>query len=199
MHRDDRITGNDRPDPPGLELLHAGAAAYQRGDPAEAARIFEEAARTGTDGVRVSALINAAAMYDELGDHHGPVTRYRAALTEIPADAAEKRASALINYSQALQHIGALDEAQAALEQARELVASEQIPGSLRVACLLSLTAVAFHRAQWPRVIELGTESLDAAVRFAPELSGHPLMNLAGAYFETGRHDLGLDFARQAL
>src|SRR5690606_38621710 len=109
MHRDDRITGNDRPDPPGLELLHAGAAAYQRGDPAEAARIFEAAARTGTDGVRVSALINAAAMYDELGDHHGSVTRHRAALTEIPADAAEKRASALINYSQALQHIGALD------------------------------------------------------------------------------------------
>lgn len=186
-------------DPPGLELLHAGAAAYQRGEVAEALRIFEDAARTTTDGVRVSALINAAAMADELGDHHGSITRYREALTEIPADATQKRASALINCSQAWQHVGALDEAQAALEQARELLAGEDTFGSLRVACLLSLTAVAFHRSQWTRVIELATESLDAAVRFAPESSGHPLMNLAGAYFETGRHELGIDFARQAL
>jgi len=189
----------DTGDPPGLDLLHAGAAAYQRGDATEALRIFEEAVRTTTDGVRVSALINAAAMYDELGDHHGSVTRYREALSEIPADAVQKRASALVNYSQALQHVGALDDAQAALEQAHTLTADDDTLGPLRVACLLSLTAVAFHRSQWPRVVELATESLDTAVRFAPELSGHPLMNLAGAYFETGRHELGVDFARQAL
>lgn len=186
-------------EPVGLDLLHAGAAAYQRGDAAEALRIFEEAVRVGADGVRVSALINAAAMSDELGDHRGSADRYRAALAEIPADATEKRASALVNYSQALQHLGALDEAESALTQARALVAGDDSLGTLRVACLLSLTAVAFHRSQWSRVIELATESLDVAVRFAPALSGHPLMNLAGAYFETGRRDLGVDFARQAL
>lgn len=182
----------------GLELLHAGAAAYRGGEIAEALRLFEHAARTGSPGVRVSALVNAASMRDELGDHSGAATGYRAALREIPPTAVEKRVSALINYSQALQHLGALDEAQDALEQARALLATDEFP-ALRVPCLLSLTAVAFHRGQWARVIELGTESLDVAVRFAPELSGHPLMNLAGAYFEIGRRELGVDFARQAL
>ncbi|WP_040833927.1 tetratricopeptide repeat protein [Nocardia brevicatena] len=182
----------------GRELLHAGAAAYRRGEVAEALRIFEHAARTGSPGVRVSALVNAASMRDELGDHAGAAAGYRAALQEIPSTAVEKRASALINYSQSLQHLGALDEAQGALEQARALLAADEFP-ALRVPCLLSLTAVAFHRGQWARVIELGTESLDVAARFAPELSGHPLMNLAGAYFETGRRELGVDFARQAL
>ncbi|MGW0181900.1 tetratricopeptide repeat protein [Nocardia sp. NPDC003345] len=189
----------DQQNPPGLELLYEGAAAYQRGEVAEALRIFEHAVQTTTDGVRTSALINAASMYDELGDHRGAAVRYRRALGEIPADAVEKRASTLINYSQALQHLSELDEAQAVLEQARDLLGANADLGVLRVSCLLSLTAVATHRGRWTRVIEIGTESLDAAVRFAPHLAGHPLMTLAGAYFETGRRDLGLDFAQQAL
>ncbi|MFI2337708.1 tetratricopeptide repeat protein [Nocardia rhamnosiphila] len=186
-------------EPPGLELLYEGAAAYQRGDIAEALRIFEHAADTSTDGVRTSALINVASMYDELGDHHGAAIRYRAALERIPADAREKRASTLTNYSQALQHLGMLDEAREVLEQARDLLADAPDLGVLRVSCLLSLSAVAVHRSQWIRVIETATESLDAALRFAPHLAGHPLMNLAGAYFETGRRELGVDFAQQAL
>ncbi|MGW4070582.1 tetratricopeptide repeat protein [Nocardia grenadensis] len=186
-------------EPPGLELLYEGAAAYQRGEIAEALRIFEHAVDTTTDGVHTSALINAASMYDELGDHHGAAARYRAALARIPADAREKRASTLINYSQALQHLGSLDEAQAVLEQARDLLADATDLGVLRVSCLLSLSAVAAHRSQWSRVIETATESLDSALRFAPHLAGHPLMNLAGAYFETGRRELGVDFAQQAL
>ncbi|WP_063037084.1 tetratricopeptide repeat protein [Nocardia grenadensis] len=186
-------------EPPGLELLYEGAAAYQRGDIAEALRIFEHAVDTTTDGVHTSALINAASMYDELGDHHRAAVRYRAALARIPADAREKRASTLINYSQALQHLGSLDEAQAVLEQARDLLTDATDLGVLRVSCLLSLSAVAAHRSQWSRVIETATESLDTALRFAPHLAGHPLMNLAGAYFETGRRELGVDFAQQAL
>ncbi|MGW5385996.1 tetratricopeptide repeat protein [Nocardia sp. NPDC003963] len=186
-------------EPPGLELLYEGAAAYQRGDIAEALRIFEHAVATTTDGVRTSALINAASMYDELGDHEGAAARYRSALGQIPADATEKLASTLINYSQALQHLGALDDAQSALEQARDLLADAEDLGVLRVSCLLSLSAVASHRSQWSRVVEIATESLDAALRFAPQLAGHPLMTLAGAYFETGRRELGVDFAQQAL
>lgn len=185
--------------PPGLELLYEGAAAYERGEVAEALRIFEHAVHTTTDGVRVSALVNAANMYDELGDHEGAAARYRTALADIPDDAVEKRASALINYSQALQHLGALDEAQDALEQARTLLTDADEFGVLRVSCLVSLTAVATHRAQWSRAIDIATESLNAALRFAPELAGYSLMNLAGIYFETGRRELGLDFARQAL
>lgn len=185
--------------PPGLELLYEGAAAYQGGDIAEALRIFEHAVATTADGVRTSALINAASMYDELGDHEGAAARYRRALAEIPDDATEKRASTLINYSQALQHLGALDDAQSVLEQARDLLTDAEDLGVLRVSCLLSLSAVATHRSQWSRVIEIATESLDAALLFAPHLCGHPLMNLAGAYFETGRRDLGVDFAQQAL
>lgn len=179
-------------------ILLEGAAAYQRGEVAEALRIFEDAARTGTGGLRQSALINAASMADELGDHVTALGWYREALRELPADAVEKRASALINYSQALQHVGDLADAQAALEQARDLLGDSEEFGSLRVACLLSLCAVAFHHGQWQRTIALATESLDAAVRFAPHLAGHPLMNLAGAYFETGHRDLAVDFARQA-
>lgn len=191
------MSGTDTP--PGLELLYEGAAAYQRGDIAAALRIFEHAVRTTSDGVRISALVNAASMYDELGDHEGAAARYRLALGEIPADAVEKRASTLINYSQALQHLGALDEAQSVLEQARALLAGADGLGVLRVSCLLSLTAVATHRSRWVQVIEIATESLDTALRFAPHLTGHPLMNLAGAYFETGRRELGVDFAQQAL
>ncbi|MEV0711184.1 tetratricopeptide repeat protein [Nocardia aurea] len=183
----------------GREVLLEGAAAYQRGEVAEALRIFERAARTTTGGLRASALINAASMADELGDHATAIGWYHEALSEIPADAIEKRASALVNYSQALQHVGELDQAQSALEQARALLADNDEFGTLRVACLLSLCAVAFHRGRWHDTIEIATESLDAAVRFAPQLAGHPLMNLAGAYFETGHRELAVDFAAQAL
>ncbi|MBH0778643.1 tetratricopeptide repeat protein [Nocardia bovistercoris] len=183
----------------GRAVLLEGAAAYQRGEVAEALRIFERAARTSTGGLRTSALINAASMADELGDHATALGWYREALDEMPADAVEKRVSALVNYSQALQHVGELEQAQAALEQARETLGDGEEFGALRVACLLSLCAVAFHRGQWTRTIEIATESLDAAVRFAPHLAGHPLSNLAGAYFETGHRELAVDFMRQAL
>ncbi|WP_227980720.1 tetratricopeptide repeat protein [Nocardia spumae] len=193
------MTAENDTSPPGLELLYEGAAAHARGEVTEALRIFEHAVRTTTGGVRVSALINAASMRDELGDHTGALTGFRAALTEIPDDATEKRASTLVNYSQALQHVGELDAAQAALEQARELLTGHSELAALRVSCLISLTAVAMHRSQWARAIELATESLDFTARFAPRLRGHPLGNLAAAHFESGRGDLGLDFAHQAL
>jgi len=183
----------------GSELLAAGAAAYSRGEVAEALRIFDEIARTSTGGLRVSALVNAASMADELGDHPGAVVMFRDALAEMPADAVEKRPAALVNLSQALQHVGDLDGAQAALEQARTILTDNNDQSHLRVACLLSLTAVAFHRQNWAYAIELATESLDAAVHFAPYLAGHPLSTLGGIYFETGRRELALDFAGQAL
>ncbi|WP_062993177.1 tetratricopeptide repeat protein [Nocardia anaemiae] len=183
----------------GRERLAEGAAAYQRGDVAEARRLFEEIARTSTGGLRVSALVNAASMCDELGDHVGAIVMFRTALDEMPGDAIEKRPAALINLSQALQHVGDLDGAQQALEQARALLTEHNDESMQRVACLLSLTAVAFHRQSWAYAIELATESLDAAVHFAPHLAGHPLSTLGGIYFETGRRDLAVDFMGQAL
>ncbi|WP_280381290.1 tetratricopeptide repeat protein [Nocardia wallacei] len=189
----------DNTAPPGVELLHEGAAAHARGEVTEALRVFEDAARTTTGGVRVSALINAASMRDELGDHRGAITGFRAALAEIPGDHIEKRASTLINYSQALQHVGELDAAQAALEQARDLLEGHGDLATLRVSCLTSLTAVALHRGQWARAVTLATDSLEVTTRSAPQLRGHPLGNLAAAHFESGRGELGLDFARQAL
>lgn len=189
----------DNTAPPGVELLHEGAAAHARGEVTEALRVFEDAARTTTGGVRVSALINAASMRDELGDHRGAITGFRAALAEIPGDHIEKRASTLINYSQALQHVGELDAAQAALEQARDLLEGHGDLATLRVSCLISLTAVALHRGQWARAVTLATDSLEVTTRSAPQLRGHPLGNLAAAHFESGRGELGLDFARQAL
>ncbi|MEV6138706.1 tetratricopeptide repeat protein [Nocardia sp. NPDC051990] len=183
----------------GRELLAEGAAAYQRGDVAEARRLFEDIARTSTDGLRISALVNAASMCDELGDHAGAIAMFGAALAEMPADAIEKRSAALINLSQALQHVGDLDGAQQVLEQARALLTEHNDESMQRVACLLSLTAVAFHRQSWAYAIELATESLDAAVRFAPHLAGHPLSTLGGIYFETGRRELAVDFMGQAL
>ncbi len=183
----------------GRELLAAGARAYQRGDVAEARRLFEEIARTSTDGLRVSALVNAASMSDELGDHAGAIVMFREALAEMPADAIEKRSAALINLSQAMQHVGDLDGAQQSLEQARALLTEHNDESMQRVACLLSLTAVAFHRQSWAYAIELATESLDAAMRFAPQLAGHPLSTLGGIYFETGRRELAVDFMGQAL
>ena len=185
--------------PAGLELLHEGAAAHGRGEVTEALRIFDRAARTTTGGVQVSAMINAASMRDELGDHSGAIDGFRAALAAIADDAIEKLASTLINYSQALQHIGQLDDAQRALERARDLLTGHEEFGTLRVSCLVSLTAVATHRGQWVRAIQLATESLDTATHFAPQLRGHPLGNLAVAHFESGHGELGLDFARQAL
>ncbi|WP_194832359.1 lipopolysaccharide assembly protein LapB [Nocardia sp. XZ_19_369] len=183
----------------GRELLVAGGDAYSRGDTAGALRIFEDAARTTTGDVRLGAIVNAASMADELGDHVRSLGLYREALAAMPADTPRLRPTALVNMSQALQHLGELDEAQAALEQARELLADTTDQGVLRVSCLLSLTAVALHRQHWADAAELATESLDAAWRFAPHLAGHPLMNLAATYFETGRRDLAVDFAQQAL
>ncbi|MGW4329347.1 tetratricopeptide repeat protein [Nocardia sp. NPDC004573] len=185
----------------GRELLAAGAAAYTGGDPAEAKRLFEDAAERTTGDIRLGAIINAASMADELGDHAASLALYRSALAEMPVDAPRLRPNALVNMSQALQHLGELDAAQAALEQARALLAdnTDTDLGVLRVACLLSLTAVALHRQSWAYAAELATESLAAARRFAPQLAGHPLMNLAATYFETGRRDLAVDFARQAL
>ncbi|EKT79036.1 tetratricopeptide repeat protein [Rhodococcus opacus] len=181
------------------DLLAAGAAAYSRGEVAEALRTFERVARSTTGDLRTSAIINAASMSDELGDHTRAVDLYREALAVMPADAARIRPAALVNLSQALQHLGDLDGAQDALEQARGLLAAADDQGDLRVACLLSLTAVAMHRQQWAHAADIATESLDAALRFAPALAGHPLMNLAAIHFETGRFDLSDDFAGQAL
>ncbi|WP_249644473.1 tetratricopeptide repeat protein [Nocardia sputi] len=185
----------------GRELLAAGAAAYTRGDTAEAQRLFEDAAERTTGDIRLGAIINAASMADELGDHAASLALYRTALAEMPEHAPRLRPNALVNMSQALQHLGELHQAQAALEQARALLAdnTDADLGVLRVACSLSLTAVALHRQNWAYAAELATESLEAARRFAPQLAGHPLMNLAATYFETGRHDLAVDFARQAL
>ncbi|MEV6431360.1 tetratricopeptide repeat protein [Nocardia sp. NPDC051463] len=183
----------------GSKLLAEGAAAYSRGEVAQALRLFENIAATSTEGLRVSALVNAASMRDEIGDHAGAVAMFRDALDEMPADAIEKRPAALVNLSQALQHVGDLDAAQQALEQARTILTEHNNESHLRVACLMSLTAVAFHRQDWAYAIELATESLDAAVRFAPYLAGHPLSTLGGIYFETGRRELALDFAQQAL
>ncbi|WP_225725871.1 MULTISPECIES: lipopolysaccharide assembly protein LapB [unclassified Nocardia] len=183
----------------GRELLIAGAEAYGRGEIAEALRIFEDACARTEGGVRIGAMVNAASMYDQLGRHSEAIAKYRAVLAEIAEDAVRPRASALINMSQALQHIGDLDGAQTALEQARTLLRGHDELGELRTAYLLSLTAVAMHRQRWVYALELATESLDAAVRFAPHLAGHPLMNMASIHFETGRHELADDFAAQAL
>ncbi|MGY2152302.1 tetratricopeptide repeat protein [Nocardia gipuzkoensis] len=185
----------------GRELLAAGADAYARGDTVAAKRLFEDAAERTTGDIRLGAIINAASMADELGDHAASLALYRSALAEMPHDAPRLRPHALVNMSQALQHLGELDQAQAALEQARALLAdnTDTDLGVLRVACLLSLTAVALHRHNWAYAAELATESLEAARHFAPQLAGHPLMNLAATYFETGRRDLAVDFTRQAL
>ncbi|WP_084515442.1 tetratricopeptide repeat protein [Nocardia acidivorans] len=170
-----------------------------RGELGEALRIFEEAAVTETGDIRVCALVNAAGVIDQLGDHALAVERFREALARMGPDAPRMRPTALINLSQALQLLGDLDGAQAALEQARELLSGESAPLELRYACLVSLTAVALHRQQWARSIEIAGESLDAAARFAPDQVGHSLMNLAAAHFETGRWELAEDFAGQAL
>ncbi|MFD4428075.1 tetratricopeptide repeat protein [Nocardia sp. NPDC058497] len=179
--------------------LTAGYAAYQRGDVVEAMAIFERAAEGAAPRLRSAALINAASMADELGDHRRSVTLFRTALAVMPDDAAHQRPAALVNLSQALQHLGDFDAAHEVLEEARALLADGTEQGLLRVACLLSLTAVALHRQQWARAGELATESLLVTERFAPELAGHPLMNLAASSFETGRWELAIDFARQGV
>ncbi|MFD3593820.1 tetratricopeptide repeat protein [Nocardia sp. NPDC058640] len=179
--------------------LTAGYAAYQRGEVATALDIFEKAADGAAPRLRSAALVNAASMADELGDHRRAVALFRTALAEMPEDAAHQRPAALVNLSQAFQHLGEFDAAQDVLEEARALLADSTDQGFLRVACLLSLTAVALYRQQWARAGELATESLGVTERFAPELAGHPLMNLAACSFETGRWELAVDFARQAV
>ncbi|MEU4320874.1 tetratricopeptide repeat protein [Nocardia fluminea] len=179
--------------------LTAGYAAYQRGDVVAALAIFEQAADGAAPRLRSAALINAASMADELGDHRRSVALFRTALAEMPDDAAHQRPAALVNLSQAFQHLGEFDAAQNVLEEARALLADGTDQGQLRVACLLSLTAVALHRQKWARAGELAHESLGVTECFAPELAGHPLMNLAACSFETGRWDLAVDFARQAV
>ncbi|MCQ4121832.1 tetratricopeptide repeat protein [Rhodococcus tibetensis] len=181
------------------DLLAAGGAAYARGDLTAARDTFEQVARTASDDLRISAMINAASMSDELGDHVTAVDRYREALAAMSADARRIRPVALINLSQTLQHVGDLDGAQTALEQARSLLTGHDDLEDLRIPCLLSLTAVAIHRQQWAYAADLAHESLGAAVHSAPHLAGHPLMNLAAVHFETGRFDLADDFAGQAL
>jgi tetratricopeptide (TPR) repeat protein len=180
-------------------LLESGAAAYGNGDIAGALRAFQEAARVATGDWKISAMINAASMFDELGDHTGSIATLRAALEGMSDGPSKVRPAALINLSQALQHVGELDEAQDALEEARTSLQDRDDLGQMQVACLLSLTAVAIHRQDWSRAAEIATESLDAAIHFAPELAGHPLMNLAAIHFETGRTALAEDFGSQAL
>ncbi|WP_316573028.1 tetratricopeptide repeat protein [Nocardia canadensis] len=179
--------------------LTEGYEAYQRGDLVGALAIFERVADGAAPRLRSAALINAASMADEIGEHRRSVELFQAALAVLPEDAAHQRPAALVNLSQAQQHLGELDAAQQSLEQARELLADTTDQGMVRVACLLSLTAVALHRGQWAHAAELAHESLGATERFAPELAGHPLMNLAASSFETGRHEMAFDFARQAM
>ncbi|WP_328289798.1 tetratricopeptide repeat protein [Nocardia aurantiaca] len=180
-------------------LLRAGADAVGRGELWEALRIFERAAEAEQGDLRLCALVDAAVVTDRLGDHAGAVDRFREALAQMPSEAPRMYPGALIGLSQALQNLGDLDGAQQALEQARVALGKEDAPGDLRLACLVSSTAVALHRQQWWRALDLAGEALNAARRFGPEHAGHPLMNLAAAHFETGRWELALDFAGQAL
>ncbi|GGK53485.1 tetratricopeptide repeat protein [Nocardia camponoti] len=182
--------------------LVAGYEAYQRGDVRGALALFEQVSASETGRVRCASLINAASMADELGEHVRAVELYRTALAELPEDGAHQRPAALVNLSQALQHLGDLAGAEGALREARELlVADSTLPnhGLMLVSCLLSLTAVALHRQEWAEASAVAAESLSATEQFAPQLIGHPLMNLAASSFETGRVELALDFANQAV
>ncbi|WP_235948336.1 tetratricopeptide repeat protein [Nocardia terrae] len=180
-------------------MLRVGAEAVARGELWEALRIFERAAEVEVGDLRLCALVDVAVVTDRLGDHAGAVERFREALGEMRVDAPRMYPGALIGLSQALQNLGDLEGAQAALEQARAALGKDDAPADLRLACLVSSTAVALHRQQWWRALDLANESLDAARRFGPEQAGHPLMNLAAAHFETGRWELAQDFAGQAL
>src|SRR2546423_100167 len=100
---------SDAAESEGRALLQAGAAAYQNGDAMGALRIFEDAARTMSGRMRLAAMVNAASMADELGEHRRAVDWFRTALAEMPGDAGGMRIGALINMSQALQHLGDLD------------------------------------------------------------------------------------------
>ncbi|MBL1074751.1 tetratricopeptide repeat protein [Nocardia sp. 2] len=181
------------------EILRRGGEAMARGELTEALRIFEHAVEVETGAYRVCALVNIASVRDQLGEHADAVRRYREALAQMPSDAPRLHPSTLIGLSQALQHLGELDAAQQELDRARELLAGDDAPGELRFSCLVSATAVALHRQQWARAIELANESLHAAWQFDPDRAGHPLSNLAAAHFETGRWELAEDFAAQAL
>src|SRR6266568_2214082 len=112
-------------DSDGREQLQAGAAAYQGGDAAGALRIFEDAAQTTAGRIRLAAMVNAASMADEIGEHRRAAGWFRTALDEMPADAGAMRPTALVNLSQALQHLGDLDGAQAALTEARSLLTDD--------------------------------------------------------------------------
>ncbi|WP_433562401.1 tetratricopeptide repeat protein [Nocardia sp. CA-151230] len=202
----DTAERSEAPAPPADEtvnaespLLRAGAEAVARGELWEGLRIFERAVETETGDLRLCALVDTAVVTDRLGDHATAVKRFVAALEEMSSDAPRMYPGALIGLSQALQNLGDLDGAQEALEQARTALGREEAPGDLRLACLVSSTAVAMHRQQWWRALDLAGESLDAARRFGPEQAGHPLMNLAAAHFETGRWELAQDLAGQAL
>ncbi|MEU6584248.1 tetratricopeptide repeat protein [Nocardia sp. NPDC046763] len=180
-------------------LLRAGAEAVARDELWEALRIFERAVETETGDLRLCALVDLAVVIDRLGNHATAVERFREALGEMSSDAPRMYPGALIGLSQALQNLGDLDGAQEALERARAALGRADAPGDLRLACLVSSTAVAAHRQHWWRVLDLAGESLEAARRFGPERVGHSLMNLAAAHFETGRWELAQDFAGQAL
>ncbi|WP_051179880.1 tetratricopeptide repeat protein, partial [Nocardia concava] len=180
-------------------LLRAGAEAVGRGELWEGLRIFERAVEVEEGDLRLCALVDVAVVMDRLGDHAGAVERFREALGEMRTDAPRMYPGALIGLSQALQNLGDLEGAQEALERARAVLGGVDAPGDLRLACLVSSTAVALHRQQWWRALDLADESLDAARRFGPEQAGHPLMNLAAAHFETGRWELAHEFAGQAL
>ncbi|WP_245663352.1 tetratricopeptide repeat protein [Nocardia inohanensis] len=181
------------------ELLRAGAELVGRGEFAAALWAFEEAERVETGDLRVCAMVDVATVLDQLGEHAGAVAKYRAALAAMSGPGPHMRPGAWIGLSQALQHLGDLDGAQEALERARELLQGEGAPGEMRFAALVAGTALALHRQQWSRAIELANESLGVAVRYAPDRAGHSLMNLAAAHFETGRWELAEDFAGQAL
>ncbi|MFE3983250.1 tetratricopeptide repeat protein [Nocardia tengchongensis] len=198
------VTGSEgsksgTPDAGESPLLRAGAEAVERGELREALRIFERATQVEQGDLRLCALVDVAVVTDRLGDHAAAAARFREALAQMPVDARRMYPGALIGLSQVLQNLGDLDGAQEALELAREALGRDDAPGDLRLACLVSSTAVALHRQQWWRALDLASESLDAARRFGPEHAGHPLMNLAAAHFETGRWELAQDFAGQAL
>ncbi|APU15704.1 MULTISPECIES: tetratricopeptide repeat protein [Actinoalloteichus] len=196
------------------ELLRVGATAFGGGELASALDSFDRAARLASRApvladLRARARCNAASVSDELGDHAAAIAGFGEAITWWAgmADGSTDllRAGALVNLSQALQHVGEPAEAQGALEQARDLLMAATSPtpgvdhGALLLSCLLSLTAVAMHQRRYADAGRLAREALDVAGRVAPDRTGHPLATLAAVHHETGRVALAEDFARQAL
>ena len=179
----------DDPDTRAVAAEAIGDVLRVTGDYLPALARYQEASRISGGGPSLAAarIKRKSAIVQQLrGDHVLAAAIYREVLTELPADAHEERARALVNVADVAWRQGHYDEAHSQLEEA---IAEAGNEGSVAAEALKQLGTVYSHRGELDRALLSFRQSLIAYQAASDVLGQANVQNNIGVLErQRGRH-----------